>query len=256
MNHESLYNAVYIASLSFLGMVAVEHFNTASMYEYSAVVGVDGLDDDEIDGGGNGADIELSKMDGIGSDDYERGDSFTLPKEYTKQMTNAKAFKFHPLILLFAASASDMVGGIHLSCEKHSGLMLFAVVAVHKALMACAFGTLLESSTAPRSVFLYFMLTFCFSSTVGMLTGTLLSKYDFVSPPLLRSLGSTDLVITALSAGVYLYIATMKMIPAGLLQASAEEQRNVTSQQGLKALKFGLFAAGFLAAVLPKLLFL
>ena len=254
MNGESLHSAVYIAAFSYLVMLAVEHFNTASLYEYSAVVGIDGLDDDEVDGGGNGVDIELSKMDSIGSDDYETGDQFVLPKQYTKGIANTKAFKFHPIILLFAASASDMVGGIHFSCEEHTGLSILTVMVLHRALMACAFGTLLESSTAPRSIFLYFMLTYCFSTTVGIFAGTFMSAFGFVSVSLLRTLGKTDLVITALSAGVYLYIATIKMIPAGLLQASTEEQRDVTMQTSQKALKFGLFLSGFLVAVLPKLL--
>jgi zinc transporter ZupT len=150
-----------------------------------------------------------------------------------------------------------MVGGIHLSCEEHYGMNLLFVVLIHKALMSCAFGTLLESSTAPRSMFLYFMLTYGFSSTVGILTGTLMSKFGFVTPQLLRSMRGTDLVVTALTAGVYLFIAAMKMIPAGLTNessSSALEKSEQSTRGGEKTVKFVFFVTGFLAAVIPKLL--
>lgn len=260
MNHESTYSAVYIASISFLFMLAVEYFNATSTYDYSAVMTVDDTDHDSYEGH-----IELSKTTHglIAGEEDEFGlDEPVSEREQslTTQLTS-KSFKFHPLILLFFASASDMIGGMHLSCEEHYSVSLLLVVLTHKALMSCAFGTLLESSTEPRSVFLYFMMTFSLSTTIGILTGTILSKSGHVTAKLLRSTSLTDLKITALTAGVYLYIACMKMIPAGLLTdsstltSSSSSSGSSSDMQGReKIIKFGVFLLGFVCTVLPKLL--
>lgn len=264
MNHESYYSAVYIAAISFIAMIAGEQVNSTSMYDYSAVVS---SEDSELDEGDDGLQIELGSIhnsglipDSTGDQSFGNGQNRQSKGNFL-QGASGITFKFHPLILLVCASTADMVGGIHLSCEKHASVSLLALVVVHKALMATAFGTLLESSTAPRSIFLYFMLTYCFSATVGILAGTVMSKYGFVTANLLRSLQRTDLVITALAAGVYLYIATMKMIPAGVL-TNTESLQDSTGpaasssafRNNEKAVKYVCFVVGFLAVVVPKLL--
>lgn len=260
MNHESYYSAVYIAAFSFIAMLAGEQMNTTSMYDYSAVID---SDDSELDEDDSSVEIELGEI--YKSDVIQ---DCTNDRTVHHQQSNSNlipaghSFKFHPLILLFCASAADMVGGIHLSCEKHAGISLLMLVVVHKALMAAAFGTLLEASTAPQSIFLYFMLTYCLSATVGILTGTFMSKFGLVTAGLLRSMQRTDLVITALAAGVYLYIATMKMIPAGVLtsveslQDSNAGPASTSSiyKRNEKVAKYVCFVVGFLAVVVPKLL--
>lgn len=253
-NHESKYSAVYIASISFVGMVGIEYFNATSTYGYSAVLMIEEGDDEtgmELSRMGNGASVH--------NEEYEDESGFEIVQRKDLSVASqlmSKSFKFHPLILLFFASASDMVGGIHLSCEEHYSVQLFVVVIIHKALMSCAFGTLLESSTAPRSVFLYFMLTYCSSSAVGMLTGTFMSSFGYVTPHLLSTMQHADLVITALTAGVYLFIATLKMIPAGLSTDPASASGETTASsipQDEKLVRFALFVAGFAFAVVPKL---
>lgn len=257
INHESTYSAVYIACLSFVGMLGVEYFNAVTHFDYSAVLTVD--DTEEEFSSEHNSGIEMSGVGDSSIGDVEDPSEceFSQIKDQSfASQISSRAFKFHPLILLFFASASDMVGGIHLSSEEHYGVQLFVVVLIHKALMACAFGTLLESSTAPRSLFLYFMLTYCSSSAVGILSGTMMSKYGFVTPQLMRSTRNTDLVITALTAGVYLFIATMKMIPASLVVDPKREQdsSDASLQAGEKPIKFAMFIGGFLFAVVPKLL--
>ena len=256
MNHESKYSAVYIASISFVGMVGIEYFNATSTYGYSAVMTLDD-GDEEI-----GAELSIMGTTTIhDNEEDESGFEIVQSKDHSlaSQLMN-KSFKFHPLILLFFASTSDMVGGIHLSSEEHYSVQLLVVVIIHKALMSSAFGTLLEPSTAPRSVFLYFMLTYCFSSAVGIVTGTLMSSFGYITPHLLSTMQHADLVVTALTAGVYLYIATLKMIPAGLSTdpASASGETTAPSIPSIpsdeKIVRFSLFVVGFLFAVVPKLL--
>lgn len=256
MNHESTHSAVYIAALSFVGMLGIEYFNAASSYDYSAVVTVDDSDDSEFD---FDREIEMSRLDDVSIRDEEDGAVVDMsnykPRSIIGQLAS-KSFTFHPLILLFFASASDMVGGMHLSSEEHYGVQLLVVVVIHKALMACAFGTLLESSTVPRGVFLYFMLCYSCSSAVGILTGTLMSKYGVVTHGLLRSMQNTDFVISALTAGIYLFISSLKMIPASLaadgLRPSGSSLPSVEPSE--KWVRFAMFTGGFLFAVVPKLL--
>jgi hypothetical protein len=254
MNHESTHTAVYIASLSFVAMLGIEYFNAASSYDYSAVVTVDDSEDSEFD---FAREVELSNLGNVVIDEEEDGAVVSIGRSKSRGFVSqlvSKSFTFHPLMLLFFASASDMVGGIHLSSEEHYGVQLLLVVLVHKALMACAFGTLLESSTAPRSIFLYFMLTYSSSSAIGILTGTLMSKYGFVTPRLLRSLRVTDHIVTALTAGVYLFIAAMKMIPASLADDRRDQARVAGVDVSEKWVRFSVFVGGFLFAVVPKML--
>ena len=79
-----------------------------------------------------------------------------------------------------------------------------------------------------------------------------MSEYGFVTPQMQRNTRALDLVVTALTAGVYLFISTMKMIPAGLVIHPARGE--TIAEEGEKRVKFALFLGGLLFAVIPKLL--
>jgi hypothetical protein len=273
INGETFHNAVYISSISFIALIALEQFNLPPEYDYTAIVTGDDVYDEEDDykRSQNQRSIELSTIENgdefIGSNNssqldedrprFLNGKDSSIDEQLALSLSvsKEKSFRFHPFILLFTASLSNMLGAVHLSCEEHPSIGLFAVVASHKALMAASFGALLEASTAPRELFVFFMLTFSFSSFVGTIAGTAASSFGWVPTRRLHTIRSVDMFVTALTAGVYLYIATMKMVPAGVLtptnKASVAARSDNRCSENVD--KFVSFLGGFLCTVVPKL---
>jgi hypothetical protein len=249
---EMFMNAVYISLLGFVLMIGVEYFTTASLYDYESL-------GDAVDH------VEMTHVThahethkGLITEDLEE-----YSAEFSPEFMNTKApsgvesialrsFKFYPFILLISASTSDMLSGMHFTTREHSGVAVLLVMAAHKALMACAFGTMLEASTAPRSIVLYFMFTYSFSSPVGIVLGAVLSETVSVSSGSAAALKYTDLIVTALTAGVYLYTATMRLIPNALLRGEPNLAGGGFIQT--KAAKFACFLAGCALTIIPTVM--
>eukprot|EP00600_Ochromonadales_sp_CCMP1393_P009957 CAMPEP_0174974460 /NCGR_PEP_ID=MMETSP0004_2-20121128/11853_1 /TAXON_ID=420556 /ORGANISM="Ochromonas sp., Strain CCMP1393" /LENGTH=298 /DNA_ID=CAMNT_0016225109 /DNA_START=183 /DNA_END=1079 /DNA_ORIENTATION=- len=277
ISSEVFLNAVYISCISFVLMIGVEHCTSTSMYDYAAVSDSEFL---KASSRSNG-DLEMVENEiiletaqdgsgsGIGSRSEFRDVSLVDEQDDTdiinamRETLDEKSFKFYPFILLLSASASDILTGLHFSCQEHGTVAILLTMALHKSLMACTFGTMLESSTAPRSIFLYFMFTYSLSSPVGIITGTMLSDNGFVSAQLTNSLKYTDLIITALAAGVYLYTATIRMIPNSLLSHHPDDESNSTSSSSHsrqssiahgKPLRFASFVLGCVVTAVPTVI--
>ncbi|KAJ1433837.1 Zinc/iron permease [Ochromonadaceae sp. CCMP2298] len=249
---EMFMNAVYISLLGFVLMVGVEYFTTASLYDYEPL-------GDVVDH----VEMVAHAHKGLITDTEDPEECSPDHPEFSPDFMDMKAppgvesialrsFKFYPFILLISASTSDMLSGLHFTTREHSGAAVLLVMAAHKALMACAFGTMLEASTAPRSIVLYFMFTYSFSSPVGIVLGAVLSETVSVSSGSAAALKYTDLIVTALTAGVYLYTATMRLIPNALLRGEPNLAGGGFIQT--KAAKFACFLAGCALTIIPTVM--
>lgn len=262
---------ILVSSLSYVLMIAIEYFTSSSIHDYSVVT------NDQADNADDGMGFELvnSKRVNNGNNglssapdrDEAASDSSSLALSITQL-----SIKMHPIVLLFSACSADMLGGLYFSTKVHYTTAMLAIVAFHRFLMSCAMGTMLESTSAPRSIFVYFMFTYSLSSPMGIIAGTILFENNLLTDKMLVVLKYFSIMVNSLAAGVYLYIATRKMIPDGVLSDSTDTSVSNNDNSGRnsirhtvvkdafsvlqsdKTIKFASFVLGLLVTTLPTVL--
>ncbi len=229
----------------------MEHLSSSSAYDYKPVnmSANSEVDDDGVELGAisepnfNAVDTEeLNPYHHNSAGDHTSGGNRHL--------------KFYPSIVLAFASLYDFLSGIVLGYVEHSDYFELVQYLLTKALMSITFGTVLESLSAPPSIFQWFAFIFTSSSPLGILLGAYVIPSMLSSDSLMPAVSYCISFVSALAAGVFLNIAVMNMIPAELyaMDNLPEDENSGTgnsSGQNEKLFKLAAFVLGFVVTISP-----
>lgn len=232
--------SLLMSSTSFIFIIALELCSSDSAYDYRPI-NMNGEEGDEEEG------VELTAMD----EEAAGNPDFVPPSSVAE-----RRLRFYPFVVLGFASLYDFLAGITLGYEQHSDYSVLIQYVVSKALMSCTFGTVLESLSAPPSIFQWFTFTFTICSPLGIMLGAYILPHMFASSVgLVPAVHSVSGYVGAFAAGTFLNIAVMNMIPAELysMDASSSSAGSAARSSGSnnRILKLSAFVIGYVLTIAP-----
>jgi hypothetical protein len=253
-----------IGSATLISMVALEHISAAgghyflSSYSYEAVNLVD-FDDQEDTA------IQMSPLT---SSKHEEDDFLCEDTEGDEEASNKSApagmpskgevgmisnrhqemKRFFPSAILVITSLFSMSSGLVIAAREHLGNGAYIQLFIHTVLIAFTLGTVLEFLNAPKSFFFIFVGIFTASCPLGIIIGCALDSLYFNEPLYIELVMKTSDFAAAVMAGVFLYIASIHIIPAEL--SAADSKLSVWKA----VMKVIAMLVGFLCTALPSLL--
>lgn len=283
-----------VTAFSFIAMIVVEHIAAIggngefclSSYSYKPVSSISDDDeggyeeenlvgdDDDLSGDTFDNDVREIEMQSRALSPIRRQRTEATRQQEAEQQGFQKR-RFFPSCILVVVSVYEAFYGGSVALSEHTGFGSYLQIVTHTVLLSFTFGLMLGFLMAPRHFFVWFMTIFSFSTSTGILICSLLP--DSYSDDVSYYKGYCAII----SAGVFLYLSTIHILPAELLYdttsasfikaeddeedeeiAGAEEgidiwsdkSKSVTSRILYLVMKVAALTIGFALVALPTIL--
>lgn len=242
--------SILISSLMFLLLMGFEQILSRSANSnngYEAVSSLASAQDiaDEM-GGDESLDESFASTPGIAITTINNGIEFATELRTPSADDDVNipvSRQLYPYYLLIFVGLHDFLAGLMVDTEfneiqQASIFESLANLLVNKGFIALTIGVTLEMTKAPSVEFLRFTFVYCLTSPVGMIIRTSLIPFTDINETIDIQIDFLYELICAMSAGVFLYVAVIYMMPAVWFV----QNKSI----GFKILKYTLCLSGYL----------